>query len=218
MFRLRNNLAKLVINAETINNNYIAFEIVRWRRKPRWLPVAKSKMFRIPQRPVTNTEETEEMKRLYSNYKTQIKSLRRYLTYKHCTRFMQKSDSQLQQKLFEEDFVLSNKLNDEWNAECKLIRERRIEENIQKDVEIAKKNLEERLKINSTKLEEAEEIVRREKDASKTFVTPENLDAVIEQALANPVDYNFSIDLNGNIYHGRETLAKQENEKTAVKQ
>ena len=44
------------------------------------------------------------------------------------------------------------------------------------------------------------------KELSKNFITLENLDAAIEYALANPVDYNFSIDLQGNMYKGRNTL------------
>lgn len=40
---------------------------------------------------------------------------------------------------------------------------------------------------------------------SKTYILKENLDQAIEHALANPVDYNFAIDLQHNILHGRVT-------------
>lgn len=39
------------------------------------------------------------------------------------------------------------------------------------------------------------------------YILPENIDQVIENALTNIVDYNFAIDLNGNIYRGRDTEA-----------
>lgn len=44
----------------------------------------------------------------------------------------------------------------------------------------------------------------------KTFITPENIDAAIEAALSQIVDYNFSIDSKGNMYKGRKTELKQE--------
>lgn len=40
-------------------------------------------------------------------------------------------------------------------------------------------------------------------ERSKTFITAENIDEAIERALANPVDYNFAIDVEGNRYVGR---------------
>lgn len=45
-------------------------------------------------------------------------------------------------------------------------------------------------------------------EASKTFIKPEDVDAAIEYALANPVDFNYAIDLKQNIYHGRFSEAK----------
>lgn len=42
-------------------------------------------------------------------------------------------------------------------------------------------------------------------ELSSTFITPENLEAAIDHALANPTDYNFAIDLKGNKYLGRDT-------------
>lgn len=40
---------------------------------------------------------------------------------------------------------------------------------------------------------------------SKHYILKENLDQAIEHALANPVDYNFAIDLQHNILLGRVT-------------
>lgn len=39
----------------------------------------------------------------------------------------------------------------------------------------------------------------------KSFIKREDLQKVIEAAMANTVDYNFSIDLEGHIYRGRNT-------------
>lgn len=46
-------------------------------------------------------------------------------------------------------------------------------------------------------------------ELSKTFITPETLDEAIEHALANPVDYNYAIDLQGNQFQGKNTPATQ---------
>lgn len=40
-------------------------------------------------------------------------------------------------------------------------------------------------------------------ERSKTYILKENLDQAIEYALANPVDYNYAIDLQENIFTGR---------------
>ena len=42
---------------------------VRFNRKPRWMPTAPSKMFRIPQRVIMPADEAAEWKRLKLNYK-----------------------------------------------------------------------------------------------------------------------------------------------------
>ena len=47
-----------------------------WVRKPLGSPMAKSKLFRIPQKPTLPEDEKAEIKRLYDNYKNQMKSLR----------------------------------------------------------------------------------------------------------------------------------------------
>jgi small subunit ribosomal protein S26 len=49
---------------------------VRWKRKPRWLPVAKSKMFRIPERPKIPENERIELKRLNDRYNTHMRAVR----------------------------------------------------------------------------------------------------------------------------------------------
>lgn len=52
-------------------------------------------------------------------------------------------------------------------------------------------------------------------ERSKSYITKENLDAAIDHALANPVDHNFAIDLQGNIYRGRDAGPSKPGEKSA---
>ena len=50
-----------------------------WSRKPLDAPVAKSKLFRVPQKPTLPEDEKAEIRRLFNNYKTNMKSLRYYI-------------------------------------------------------------------------------------------------------------------------------------------
>lgn len=52
-----------------ISANPVCVQCVRWRRKPRWIPTAKSKMFRVPERKVQDEHEKVELLRLHNNYR-----------------------------------------------------------------------------------------------------------------------------------------------------
>jgi hypothetical protein len=51
-------------------------QCVRWARKPSWLPMAKSKLFVIPERPKIDESEKRELKRLHDRYKTHMHAIR----------------------------------------------------------------------------------------------------------------------------------------------
>lgn len=220
MLRLTSNIGRLSLSSEAFTTNFNNLQSVRWRRKPRWLPTAKSKVFKVPKRPEVPEEEKLELMKLYNNYRTQIKSLRKYFDRKYNIRYQQSTDIEQHMKDFEQDFARCTALNDTWNAERQKVREKRLAETIKQEVEIAEQRLLNRTLIWEKEREEAEMIVRREKEAAKTFITPENLDQAIEYAITNPVDHNFSIDLEGNRYVGRETKPENQAEETkaAVKQ
>lgn len=190
---------------ELLSVNFTNLQIVRWRRKPRWLPTAKSKIFRIPPRPSIPEEEKLELKRLYNHYRTQVNSIRNYLDKEYNLRYMQKLDVEQQQKEFEEDFIKCKEINDKWNEEQRIKREQALEERIKSEVEEAKQRLKVRKEIWKKQEMEAEELVRSLKESMKTCITPENLDEAIEHAIQNPVDHNYAIDLDGNKIIGRET-------------
>lgn len=200
---------------QSIPENLQNYQTVRWRRKPLWMPTAKSKVFRVPERIVLPVEERDELIRLFNNYRTSIKSIRRFLTYRYSELLQAKSDTEQLKKAFEEDFVRCKAINDEWNAELKKQREERIAKQLEEEIKFAENRKREWLEREKIVLAEAEEIVRKEKEVVGTFITPETLDEAIETALNNPVDYNFAIDLEGNKILGRET---QPEEKIKVKQ
>ncbi|XP_065163032.1 small ribosomal subunit protein mS26 [Atheta coriaria] len=216
MLRLAQNIPKtLQITSEPLSN----LQSVRWR-KPRWVPIAKSKIFRIPERPVVPEIETEEMKRLNNHYRTQIKSIRRYLTKQYEQATMQTVDPEVLKKAFEEDFAKCNALNDEWNENQQKVREARYAKDLESDIKIAEQRLTERKKINQEKFMQAEEIVKSQKAIAHTFITRDNIDAAIEKAISSEIDHNFAIDLEGNKIIGRHTKPEPSkvDEKISIKQ
>lgn len=216
MQRLPQNIKLLSSLSNT--TNYAPLTIVRfkkWCRKP-WNQTAKSKIFRVPKRPVVPPEEGIEMTRLFNNYRTQVKSLKAYLESKYCVSNLKTSDPEEIKRLFEEDFARCMKINDEWNEQQRIIREQQAAERLEKEIEFAKKQIQEHEEEMRVKKEMIEELVRQEKEKSKSFILDlEALDAAIEKALENPTDYNFAIDLEGNKIYGRETPPPI---KTAAKQ
>lgn len=176
---------------------------IRWRRKPIWFPVAKSKLFRIPERPKVPEDEMLELRRLYNEYRTQYKAVRRFLFEEHVAAVRAESANPKHTEFDEDDLSHALKLNEEWNKEVAAIRELRLAKEAK---EAREKNLELMIKSEQQSQDHMkliESIVKEEKEKSNTYITLENLDEAIEYALANPIDYNFAIDKEGNIIYDK---------------
>jgi len=106
----------------------------------------------------------------------------------------------------EAEFLETMKINDEWNASIAIIRNKRIEKENQERGEYILTRLDANKLRREEDKERIEEIVKKAKEESKTFITIDTLDQAIENALANVVDYNFAIDAQGNLLKGRQTL------------
>ncbi|XP_070501919.1 small ribosomal subunit protein mS26 [Chironomus tepperi] len=193
---LRNYQKVYNINQLVINQNLAGLQSVRWRRKPRWLPTAPSKVFRVPERHVLPYEEKIEWQRLNNNYRTQVNSIRRYLINEVEER---KKMFELQETPADEEaeFQRCFALNEQWNQEIAKSRILRVEEENEKRREEILLNLERRKQREEIILKQVEEKVKIEKENAETFITRETIDRAIEIALANPIDFNFSIDPNG---------------------
>lgn len=100
------------------------------------------------------------------------------------------------------------RINDDWNATIAAERDERLNAKLAERKAWIAERLELKLERDQAALDAAEETVRREKELSKTYILKANLNEAIEYALANPVDYNFAIDLQGNRLAGRVTDAK----------
>jgi small subunit ribosomal protein S26 len=97
----------------------------------------------------------------------------------------------------EAEFQRCLALNEQWNLEIAKNRDVRVNEMNEKRREQILKNLEGRVARAETLEQKIEEKVRKQKDASSSFITQDHVDKAIENALASPVSFNFSIDLQG---------------------
>ena len=59
------------------------------------------------------------------------------------------------------------------------------------------------------RLAKVDQIVEKHQSEMERRIEPDQLEKAIEIALANPVDYEFAIDLEGNIFRGRTTKSKK---------
>ncbi|KAL4090702.1 hypothetical protein QTP88_025489 [Uroleucon formosanum] len=190
---------KLLCKTKAINQ-----QPVRYTRKPRWLPKAPTKMFRVPIRPQISADESKELFRLFTNYRTTMKSIQKQLEYELETSY---TGQEVLQEIANKEKILWAKcmdINDNWNAEVAIEREQRLanEREVQREDILAQ--LIEKEEDKKKKLEVIEEIIRLEKEKSKTYITAENIDEAIEKALDSVVDHKYALDLAGNILKGNE--------------
>ncbi|CAO1397702.1 unnamed protein product [Diamesa hyperborea] len=199
IFNAGDSLAKSVYN---VSNSSVCVQCVRWRRKPRWMPVAKSRVFKVPERTKVPEDERVELLRLHNNYKTQMRSLRAFFREEVEQKKAVTSDDHIVVSAEQEEaeFQRMKSINDQWNMEITKVRDARIAKENEERREFIAGRVELKKVREQVEYESIEQRVRNEKENSKTFITRDNIDEAIEFALANPVDYNFSIDLQGNIY------------------
>lgn len=174
------------------------FQSVRYRvRKPMWLPRAKSKMFKVPPRPVIPMEDVLELRRLHNNYHTRINSIRAYLATIWKEKTEETIDHEAEKKKFQEDFQKSLLVNQQWADQLRLEREKFIIDELNKQSEMALAEIEAKRIEEEEHLRKVDELVREVKADSKNFVTAENIDAAIDACLESTVDYNYALNLKG---------------------
>lgn len=140
-------------------------QTARAHRKPRWLPVAKSKIFRIPKRPEVSKEERMELMRLNNNYNTQMRAIKKF----YYTEMMneklttESASSEMSMKLEAEEWERLTKVNDEWNKQLALEREDRRKLEVQAIEEYALNRMVQKDEKMKQRIEKAAEAIRREK-------------------------------------------------------
>merc|ERR1711874_736302 len=109
----------------------------------------------------------------------------------------------------EEEHQKLLKENEEENLRVAQLRQKRLEEmkvetRVRIEVELEEAEEKERIRI-----ETADAFVRQEAEEIDNSIKVENVQEAIEEALDNPVDYEFAIDTQGHIFTGRETKSKK---------
>uniref|UniRef100_A0A182SH54 Small ribosomal subunit protein mS26 n=1 Tax=Anopheles maculatus TaxID=74869 RepID=A0A182SH54_9DIPT len=191
----------------------LQYTTVRFRRKPRWLGTAKSKLFRVPERKKQIEEEIEELKRLHNNYRTQMKAVRHFLRDEvEAYKLVSRAGLVLQTPEQEEaEWQEALRRNEEWNQQTAAKREERLaaERAARKEYILERLVLKEQREMD--KQEQIEAKVRVEKEHSKTFITRDNIDKAIELALVQPTSFNFALDRDGNLHRAADSAPKENN-------
>jgi len=74
-----------------------------------------------------------------------------------------------------------------------------------KEEETIREELSEYKRKEDIRHREMGDFIKEESKAMENRIKLEDLEKAIEEALANPVDYEYAIDDTGHIYRGRET-------------
>lgn len=127
--------------------------------------MAKSKIYRIPKRPVVSQEERLELMRINNNYKTQMRAIRRFY---HEEMIKEKStlesaSSEMSQKLEAEEWERCVQLNEKWNAQVAAEREERRKKELEEMEEYALARIVAKDKELKENIEKASESIRVQK-------------------------------------------------------
>lgn len=191
-------------------------QAVRWR-KPRWVPVAPSKKFKIPPRKITPPEEVHELRRLNNNYNTQMRALRHHLTQEK-KRTADTSELAMQQVAQEEEeHQRLMEYNRQENLRVAALREERVRKEYEAELARVEASKVKQAQKAAAAEEEALRIINETQEFVKTFIKREDLEKAIEEAMANPKDYNFAIDQDGHVLRGHNTCVEDVDEKDREK-
>lgn len=170
-------------------------------RKPIWQPTAPSKLYRIKKKPEYSPTEQAQRDHLDYTYDINMKSIKHFLRKEFYLPTVESEsrpaktvldDSEEQARLIKE--------NEEDNRRIAGMREERLAE-FKADMNaelmmMSMKEEEEKRRIG----EQFDVLVRQEIERSKTYITRENLDDKIEEALTHSTNYEFAIDTSGKVH------------------
>ncbi|XP_035663803.1 28S ribosomal protein S26, mitochondrial-like [Branchiostoma floridae] len=170
-------------------------------RKPRHVPRAPSKANYVRKPTPIDPDEHVFLKTAYNHYRTQFRAVRSLFQEEYLARKRQEEGADTAKREKEEDeehFKLMefNRRENERMHQERLVREQRQAlEREQADLEMSIQNEQREQEM----VERMDELVRQEKEASKHFITLDNVEEAIESALADPKNYNFAVDREGKI-------------------
>ncbi|XP_071303286.1 small ribosomal subunit protein mS26 [Agelaius tricolor] len=168
-------------------------------RKTRHDPPAKSKAGRVKLPPPVDPEELLVVQERYRQYRLVLSALRAEF---RAEVLQKKREERLAAEGSPEELEEHRRLM-AWNEEENARQRARREERLRKEEEEQKRRKSEIAEKQARKmeafLEEKEKEVLQLQEEAKNFITPENLEARIEECLDNPRNYNFAIDKDGRI-------------------
>ncbi|XP_003369384.1 tetratricopeptide repeat protein 1 [Trichinella spiralis] len=181
--------------------------------KPPILPPAKSKRYRVVHVPWQDPEDVKEMlwrRHIYMNALKSVeclsKTVRRYYRDRLSGSMLKSEDenfvtgikNEFRQLLLKNDEL--NKLQQEKREKEFQAEKEKLKEEI---IQLVEQHLNENEEKHAVREQEVLEMIVNEHENSKHFVTYENLDEKIEEALESPTDFNYALDLNGNMFKGK---------------
>ncbi|XP_052427889.1 28S ribosomal protein S26, mitochondrial [Carassius gibelio] len=179
----------------------VLIETVRGR-KSRTDPKAKSKLGLVKTPPPVDPGEMVVLKERYTEYSLILRALRlefkeQMLRKKYEEEVGSVAEERAKREAEEHRSLMA--LNDAENLRMFQIREQRM----QKEAEAAELKKREAAILHQQELEnyikEKERQILLLQEEAKDFITPDNLDQRIEEALDNPKNYNFAIDKEGRV-------------------
>lgn len=179
----------------------VLVEAVRGR-KSRSDPVAKSKESRIKTPPPVDPVEMVVLKERFSEYQLIMRALRlefkeEVLRKKYEEQTGSRAEERARQEAEEHRALMA--FNDEENLRMLKLRVLRVQQEAEeaqhKKLEVIMQREQEKQEL----LKEKEREILQLQEDIKNFITLENLDQRIEEALDNPKNYNFAIDKEGRV-------------------
>lgn len=171
---------------------------VRYARKPIWLPTAPSKLFRIPKHDFYTPQEIERIHKLSNEFRNQEAAIREYFKHEFYIpatkagglpqEFIDREKEENQQRLKE---------NQEENARIAVVREQAMSDQLKK---LETRLLDTKCQMEEDLLKEAmkvDEYIDKQLSDPKSIVTRDNIEQVIDEAMDNPVNFEFYIDKSG---------------------
>jgi len=174
-------------------------------RKPRWMPMARSKMFVDPPTCTISQAELEHEKSLFVEYNRRMKALVQYL-HEDEAKFSDTGEAgKLEAEQEERDHIRLLKENEEENLRIAEQRKLRLKQEMKEVKLIVDQNILYHQQKEEQRLKEADSYVKKEIKSFANRIQPQDLEAAILDALDNPIDPEFALDREGHIYRGRQT-------------
>lgn len=100
----------------------------------------------------------------------------------------------------EKDFEICSNINNQWNKEIAMIRQKRLNQERTYRIQEIHKKLKEKKERDLKMQEIIDANIKKVKEEAATFITSKNIDEAILNALENIIDHNIAIDRDGNFY------------------